>query len=122
MGFNVNDLKKSNFLTQRDVAHPMLVVIESFEEVNVARDGAEPDIRWAVNFRGIDKPMILNSTNGQIIAAIAGSEDSDDWIGKQIVVYQEQNIFFGGRRVGGIRVRAPKTNSNETDDAQEISF
>ena len=122
MGFNVNDLKKSNFLTQRDVEHPILVVIESFEEVNVARDGAEPDMRWTVNFRGMDKPLVLNSTNGQIIAAITGSEDSDDWIGKQIIVYQEPNIFFGGRRVGGIRVRAPKTNSNESDNVQEIPF
>ena len=126
MGFNVNDLKKSKFLTQRDVNQPMLVIIESYEEVDVAREGAEPEMRWALNFQGIDKPMILNSTNGQIIAAIAGSDDSDDWIGKEVVVYQDPNIFFGGKRVGGIRVRAPKkktTNPQQkTETEDDIPF
>lgn len=65
-------------------------------------------MRWALHFRELDKPMILNSTNGQIIAKITGSEESDDWDGKQIVLYHDPNVSFGGKLVGGIRVRAPK--------------
>ena len=116
---NVNDLKKSNFLTQHDVERPMLLTITGYEEHNVARDGAEPEMRWALNFKEIEKPLILNSTNGQIIAAIAGSGDFDKWKGYKIVVYQDENIFFGGRRVGGIRVRAPKGNQNADLEPQE---
>jgi len=50
----------------------------------------------------------MNSTNGQTIAAITGSEDSDGWIGYQIVLYADPNVSFAGQRVGGIRVRASR--------------
>ena len=51
--------------------------------------------------------MVVNVTNGDLIAAIAGSEDSDDWYGTKIECYNDETICFGGRQVGGIRVRRP---------------
>ncbi|MFA5381939.1 MAG: hypothetical protein WC356_02150 [Candidatus Micrarchaeia archaeon] len=105
---NVNDLKKSKFLTKNDVEPAILVTIESCEEVNVAKEGAEPEYRWAMHFKDMDKPLILNSTNGQIIAAITGSNEDSGWIGKKIVLYNEPTISFGGKITGGIRVRAPR--------------
>lgn len=54
--------------------------------------------------------MVLNSTNGQIIAQITKSEDTDDWKGWKIVLYDDPNVSFGGKLVGGIRVRAPRPN------------
>jgi hypothetical protein len=104
----LSDLKKSKFLKKEDVTPPVLVTISGCEEVNVAKEGVEPEMRWAMNFKELEKPLILNSTNGQIIAAISGSEESDDWIGKKIVLYNDPNIFFGGKMTGGIRVRPPK--------------
>lgn len=106
---NVNDLKKSKFLTKNDVMPPVLVTIESVEEVNVAKEGADPEMRWTLIFKEMEKPLVLNSTNGQIIAALVGSEESDDWIGHKIVLYNEPTVSFGGKITGGIRVRAPKT-------------
>lgn len=105
---NIRDLKQSRFLTQRDIDRPVLVTITACKEVNVAMQGAEPDERWTLSFREFDKSMVLNSTNGQTIAAITGSEESEDWIGHQIVLYVDPTISFGGKLVGGIRVRAPK--------------
>ena len=105
---SVDDLKSSNFITQKDVEKPMLVCIDHWEKVNVAKEGAEPEMRYALYFKGVDKPMTLNVTNGNIIAAITGSADFDDWINKFIVLYRDPNISFGGKMVGGIRVRAPK--------------
>jgi len=116
MGFNVNDLKQSKFLTQKDVTPDVLVTIDSFEEVNVAVEGAEPQLKWTLTFKELEKPLVLNSTNGQIIAAITGSEESDDWIGKKIVLYAEPNVFFGGKMTGGIRVRAPKPQAPTGND------
>ena len=55
-----------------------------------------------------DKPMVLNSTNGQIIAQITGSDDTDHWTGHKIVLYNDPNITFAGKLTGGIRARAPK--------------
>lgn len=105
---SVHDLKESRFITQHDVEPPVLVTIKSFEEINVAKPGAEEEYRWCIWFKEFDKPMTLNSTNGQILALIIGSEELNDGIGQNIVLYRDPNISFGNKLVGGIRIRAPK--------------
>jgi hypothetical protein len=116
----INDLKRSRFLTQKDIDSPRLVTIQKYEEVNVAMEGAEPDERWVVWFGEFDKPMVLNSTNGQIIGKICGCEELNDSIGKQIVLYVDPNISFGGKLVGGLRVRAPRGQQLPIED--EVPF
>lgn len=121
---NLNDLKESRFLTQREVDPPILVTIQGYEEVNVAKEGADPQLKWVLTFNELDKPMTLNSTNGQIIAAIIGSGEFDDWIGHQIVLYRDPNITFGGKLVGGIRCRARRNNpaSKQTQQQNPIEY
>lgn len=108
---SVNDLKQSKFLTKADVIPPVLVTIRGYEQVNVAKDGVEPEHKWALQFDELEKPLVLNSTNGQIIAAITGSEDFDGWIGHKVVLYNDPNISFGGKLTGGIRCRAPRNQA-----------
>jgi len=67
-----------------------------------------PEMKFALAFNECAKPLILNTTNVQVIAKILASEETDNWIGKQIVLYDDPNVSFGGRLVGGIRVRAPR--------------
>lgn len=112
---NLSNLKQSNFLTQNDVDPPVLATIQGYKQVNVAREGADPQLRWTLSFRELDKPMTLNSTNGQIIAVIVGSEEFKDWVGQQIVLYRDPNVSFGGKLVGGIRCRAPKSKIPDPD-------
>jgi hypothetical protein len=116
---SIHDLKSSNFLTQKDVERPVLATISSWERVNVAKEGAEPEYRYALHFRELDKPMTLNITNGQIIAAFLGSEEFDDWVGHKIVIYRDPNIMYGGKMVGGIRVRAPKAGYQQPEPEPE---
>jgi hypothetical protein len=33
------------------------------------------------------------------------------WVGSKIVLYNDSNVTFGGKLVGGIRVRTPRTPS-----------
>ena len=108
---SIHDLKQSKYLTKADVTPPILVTIRGYEQVNVAREGADAEMRWALTFDEADKPMVVNSTNGQIIAAITGSEDFDGWIGRKIVLYNDPNISFAGKLTGGIRARAPKNQA-----------
>lgn len=110
---NVNDLKESRFLTQNEVDPPVLATIRGYKEVNVAKEGADPQLRWTLTFHELDKPMTLNSTNGQIIAAIAGSGEFKDWIGLKVVLYRDPNVSFGGKLVGGIRCRVPKQTTQQ---------
>ena len=107
---NLSDLKQSKFLKKEDVANPVLVTISRIAQENVASEGQEPDAKCVVYFQELDKPMVLNSTNGQIIARIAGVDTNIErsWIGTRIVLFNDPNVSYGGKLVGGIRVRAPK--------------
>jgi hypothetical protein len=107
---DLKDLRSSKFLKQSDVGAGVLVTINKIGHQNVAMEGAEPDEKAVVYFTELDKPLVLNSTNGQIIAKISG-HDTDiekNWIGLRVVLYTDPNVSFGGKIVGGIRVRAPR--------------
>ena len=105
---HISQLKQSRFLTRADVGRGMLLTIKDIRQENVAKEGAPEELRWVMEFNDYEKPMVLNATNGQAIAAICRNEETDNWIGHQIVCYDDPNVSFGGKLVGGIRVRAPR--------------
>lgn len=105
---NIAELKESKFLKKEDAGKGILVTIEKVTQENCAKEGAPPEMKWCVWFTECEKPMVLNSTNGQIIASITASDDTDNWTGHKVVLYHDPNITFGGKLVGGIRVRAPR--------------
>lgn len=107
---NVSDLKTSKYLKKEDVGTGALATIRAVTMENVAMEGAPPDERAVLHFDELDKPMVLNNTNAQIIAAITNQSEEIEraWIGAVIVLYNDPSIMFRGKIVGGIRVRAPK--------------
>ncbi len=107
----ISDMKESKFLKQTDVGAGMLCTVQGVDQENVAKQGAEPEMKWCLLLEESDKPLVLNSTNIQLCAKVFGSEDTDDWKGKRIVLYTDPNVSYGGKIVGGIRVRAPKVKS-----------
>ncbi len=119
MSPTVNDLKKSNFLTKNDVEPPVLVTITGYEEMNMAKEGQPPEMKWCLNFKEFDKPLSLNVTNGNMLAVITGSEDFNAWINKQVVLYNDPTISFGNEITGGIRIRATITPQQQLT-AQEM--
>lgn len=108
---SINDIKSSKFLKRSDVGVGALVTIRSIGQENIAKEGADEELKWVLHFDEFEKPMVLNSTNAQIIAQITGAEDDIEikWVNQKIVLYDDPNVSFGGKLVGGIRVRAPKT-------------
>jgi len=117
MGFNVDDLKDSKFLTQNDVDPPVLVTIVSAKQYDMSLDREEPRMRWTLSFKELPKPFTLNITNGQVIAAMVGSGKSDDWIGHKIVLYRDPSVMYSGKMVGGIRCRPPKNQPEQKGEA-----
>ncbi len=108
---HIGALKQSKFLTRADVGRGLLVTIRGVHQENVAKEGAPEELRYCLSFDEVEKPMVLNSTNGQIIAGIIKSEETDNWTGHKIVIYDDPNVSFGGKLVGGIRVRAPRVQA-----------
>ncbi len=105
---NVNDLKDSKFLTKEDVDPPVIVTIAGWEHIDVSMDTEPERMRYTLSFQEFDKSMVLNTTNGQRIQKVTGESDFDNWIGKEIVLFNDPNVEFGGKLVGGIRVQIPQ--------------
>lgn len=105
---HISELKESKFLKKEECDPPILVTIREVTQENIAKEGAPQELKWCVHFEETEKPLVLNSTNGQLIAKALGSEESDDWAGQKVVLYHDPNVSFGGKIVGGIRVRGQK--------------
>ena len=108
MSPKVSDLKNSQFLTKEDVEPDVLATIKSYEMTDVSMESEARKDRYVLHFKEVDKPMVLNVTNGRLLEAITGSDDFDSWIGQQIVLYNDKTIMFQGKLTGGIRIRAPR--------------
>lgn len=104
---NISHLKKSKFITKNDVETPKLLTVRGLQEENVAMAEQAEEMKWCLFFEEEDKPMVLNPVNVELIGQFLGQE-TDDWIGKKIVLYFDPSIMFKGKLTGGIRVRAPK--------------
>jgi len=104
---NINQMIESKYLKQSDLDGEVEVTILKVGQLNVAREDAEPEMKWAAKFQEFKKPMVLNSTNLQLLAKACESEESEEWIGKKVVIYADPNVSFGGKLVGGLRVKLP---------------
>ena len=114
---NISEMKVSKYLTQEDIGDGKKVTIQSIANDNLAMEGQPPEYKWVLKFTDCDKPLVLNVTNQQLCAKATGSEETDEWVGKKIVLYVDHNVSYAGKVVGGIRIRAPKAAAAKTAGA-----
>lgn len=103
-----NTMVPSKYLKQSDFEQPALLTITEFAQENIAQEGQPEERKWTVYFAELEKGMVLNATNLQLIQVATGTDSSEAAIGRKIVVYVDPNIAMGGKLVGGLRIRAPK--------------
>lgn len=105
----IGEMIESKYLKQSDVDADVIVTVQKVGKANVAPKGEEPEFKWLIRFNEFEKPMVLNSTNIKRLAKACQSDDTDEWIGKQVVLYVDPDVEFAGNVVGGLRIRAHKT-------------
>jgi hypothetical protein len=102
-----DELFKSKYWKASDVPADITVKIrQSTTEIL----GEEREEKLVVYFVGKQKGLVCNLTNFNTIARICGSEETNDWIGQNIVLTTEP-VTFRGQTALAIRVRAPATNA-----------
>lgn len=106
---NINDMLESKYLKQTDVPDDAFVTVLKIGKKNIAKEDEAPDVKWLCEFNEYNKPLILNTTNIQLLAKACESDDTDDWIGKEVILYADPNVSYGGKLVGGLRIRKAKT-------------
>lgn len=116
---NINQMKNSKFLSKEEAGDGLLLTIKDIVKQNVAIPGEPKEEKWVMVFEEA-KPLVLNSTNTKRAAKALGSDETDDWIGKQIVAYNDEDVEFAGDIVGGIRLRAPKGHAARAAQAKTV--
>lgn len=86
------------------------VQIERVVAGELVGQGGRKTKKPCVHFKGVPKPLALNATNAKAISNIAGSPDTDKWIGLWITLYPTQCQSPTGETTDCVRVRptAPK--------------
>lgn len=84
------------------------VTIARIESENMGDDGMRP----VVYFRGKEKGLVLNKTNGTTLSDAFGDE-MDDCLGKTIELYTTK-VDYQGRRVEAIRIDVPRAAPAKT--------
>lgn len=113
MSPTVDDLKSSSYLTKSDVQPPKLLTIKEWKKEDVSMENQPASMKYVLYFEEEEKGLVLNNTNGKRIARVSGSVDFDNWPGTKVVLYNDPDVEFAGKTVGGIRIRAPKDQQQE---------
>ena len=95
----------SRFLKAQDVmGRPVRATISGCTLEDLG-DSRKP----ALSFNGRSKQLIVNKTNGALLAAWFG-DDTDQWLGREIEIYADK-APMQGRIVDCLRVRLPQQSA-----------
>ena len=114
-------LKRESVSAEGEI-HTVIKCVE--EEINSA-DGSET--KWILYLSDL-KPLIMNATNIRRAVAAFGTAEVNDWGGQPLIVYDDDSVEYGGKVVGGVRLRAvpakakAKAKSTKPTDVDEIPF
>lgn len=101
----VSEMIVSKFLRKEDFDEDRVMTVKGVKLEDMP--GESGDQKWVLYFREEAKGMALNVTTIRVLEQAFG-DDSDHWVGNRVMVYVDPNVSFGGKVVGGLRLRAPK--------------
>jgi len=97
----------SNFLKKEDVGEDgVILTIAGFRHDVVKDENGQNEQKVVLDFaeQGY-KPMVLNSTNSQLLKNATGCNTPREAKGKRVVVYNDPNVSFGSKVTGGLRIK-----------------
>ena len=100
----------SNYLKSDDLQGRDVTVVIATAEFGMLGE----DRKLVLTFQGKKKSMVCNKTNANRIAYMYG-DDTDDWVGKEIILTSEF-VEFQGKTVKGLRVKAPANGKLQVQD------
>ena len=109
-------LKRESVTAEGEV-HKVIKCAE--EEINASDGGTET--KWILYLSDL-KPLIMNATNIRSAVAAFASSETDTWPGKKIIVYDDESVEFGGKVVGGVRLRAIPAKGKKPTSVDDIPF
>lgn len=103
---NVSEIYAGKYLAAADLAGKEYTVTITQVDMQNLDDGER---KLCVYLNNRPKGLLLNKTNAKSIAKMHGN-NTDTWIGKQIVIFPAY-VDFKGDQVEAVRVRPPRSAS-----------
>lgn len=114
-----NERYPKRFLTKEDVGDGLTARIVNVEEQEL-KTGSTTESK-TVCMLWQQKPFVVNQANWDTIADLYGDDDAS-WTGHYVTLYLDPSVNFGGKRVGGIRVKTEKPAPELVIDEKAIPF
>ena len=112
--------RDKSYLTKEDFPQPALVTVDRVTSETFEKDGKK-DRKLCIFFKEYEKGMIAGWRAAQQAASIFNSEDTDDWIGKQAVIFNDLTVEFQGKK-GGLSLRKTKQQLAAEAEDSNIPF
>jgi|TARA_R110000787_G_scaffold15264_4_gene47149 hypothetical protein len=93
-------------------------IIACYEDEISLGDGSGTEKKWLLELENL-KPLVMNSTNIKAAVDCLGTAETDEWVGQLICAYDDDQIMFSGRKVGGVRLRAAKKPAKSSKPTTE---
>lgn len=109
---SIDEVFTSNTLKADDIRgrEPTVTIAAVEPREFKGRDGKIQN-KLIITFQRAKKPLVCNKTNAKRIAAQHG-KDYAKWIGKQITLYVDPFVEFGGEITEGVRVKLPQQSTS----------
>lgn len=100
---STSEMIVTKYMGHADVDPAIVVTVKEVTLETVGKDD-DQDQKWFMWFREHKKGFRLNVTTIRILEAAWGMH-TDLWIGKRIKLWWDPTVLFGGKPVGGVKVR-----------------
>ena len=101
---NPSQLKGGRTLRADDLGtDEWIVTIRGLTRKNLAKETDDPDWKWIIYFRELDRPMAAGPDCITRLTELFPGLTVEEWIGKQCAIYRDPSVMMGSKRVGGLR-------------------
>jgi hypothetical protein len=97
----------AKYLKKEDITSPINTSILWTKEEEVTAPGKGTETRLVLYFDGLKKGLVLNTANAEALAEITGTDEYEQWSDVPIELYVDPDVKYGGKKIGGIRIRKP---------------
>jgi hypothetical protein len=103
-----DDLKHAyggQYLSQEDIGdRKVKAKILKVRKAEMKSDNGAKRTKFVIWFSNLDKGMVCNATNKDALVDALGRTPAS-WIGADVGIWVDPTVSFGGKRVGGLRLR-----------------
>jgi hypothetical protein len=104
-----SDIYKNPWLKAEDLRDDEETFTITGSDIHTFDDNGKEKAQIVLMFRETEKKLGLNVTNYTVLKQIFQSDDSDDWHGKQVVLFVTQTTMTDGRQVDCLRIKRKAT-------------